>query len=67
MLGFFEALQAASQFVFFEIFLLAYEYKCSINPRQYSRLKRSHTKQSCAHEIIHLNNMHGTEHTTEFV
>ena len=28
--------------------------------------KKSH-KKSCAHEIIHLNNMHGTKHTIEFV
>ena len=28
--------------------------------------KKSH-KKSCAHEIIHLNNMHGTKHTTEYV
>ena len=28
--------------------------------------KKSH-KKSCAHGIIHLNNIHGTKHTTEFV
>ena len=25
------------------------------------------TQKSCAHEVIHLNNMHGTKHTTKYV
>ena len=60
---FFPALQAALQFVYLEM-------NVEINVKSIQdniRLKRSHTKQSCAHEIIQLNNMHGTKHTTEFV
>ena len=36
---------------------MIYAHKWIIDPEQYSRLRRSHIKQSCAHEIIHLNNM----------
>lgn len=28
-----------------------------------TKFKRSHTQKSSAHDIIHLNNMHGTKHT----
>ena len=46
---------------------MIYVYKCLINPKQYSRCKKKSHKKSCAHEIIHFNNMHGTKHTTEFI
>ena len=45
---------------------MMYVYKCSINPRQYLKFKKSHTEQSCANKIIQLNKMHSTKHTTKF-
>ena len=33
----------------------------------YSSQDSKEVKKNCAHEIIHLNNMHGTKHTPEYV
>ena len=46
---------------------MIYVYKWINNPGQYSRLRSGHIKQSCAHEIIHFNHMHGIKETTKVV
>ena len=32
-----------------------------------TKFKRSHTQKSSAHDIIHLNNMHGTKNTQKLI